>query len=68
MNFEFINKFIIITSATKSLLLITIIFYASKIVRLNITNVIIKEYVFRKHRFVRTFDIYFNKIRLRALF
>ena len=50
VNFEFINKFIIIISATKTFLLIT--FHASKIVHLNITNIMTKKYAFRKYRFV----------------
>ena len=51
MNFKFVSKFIITAIATaETLSLIT--FYISKIVHSNITNVIIKKYVFREHRFV----------------
>ena len=52
INFDFINKFIVITSATEMFASIT--FHVSKIVHSNVTNVTIKEYVFRKHRFVTT--------------
>ena len=47
INFESVNKFI---SATKVFLLI--VFHISKVVHSNVMNVTIKEYVFRKHRFV----------------
>ena len=50
MNFESVNKFVIITATTKAPSLIT--FYVSKVVHSNVTNVTIKEYIFRKHRFV----------------
>ena len=50
INFEFVNKFIIIISTTKTFLLIT--FHVSKVVHLNVTNVTIKEYVFREHRLI----------------
>ena len=51
MNFEFVNKFIIIVILTTKTFLL-IIFHVSKVVHLNVTNVIIKKYVFRKQRFV----------------
>ena len=51
MNFEFINKSIIIVIATAETFSL-IIFHISKVVYLNVTNVTIKEYVFRKYRFV----------------
>ena len=57
MNFNAINKFAIIITI---IILIEIIsfmimtFHVSKVVHLNVTNVIIKEYVFRKYRFVTT--------------
>ena len=45
MNSKSVNKFIIIVIATaEAFSLIT--FHASKVMHLNITNVIIKEYVF----------------------
>ena len=52
MNFEFVNKFIVIILTTKTFSLIA--FHASKVVHSNVTNVITKEYVFREHRFVIT--------------
>ena len=50
INFESVNKFIIITATTKAFL--SIIFHASKVMHLNITNVTIEEYAFREHRFI----------------
>ena len=47
MNFESI-----IISTTESFSSIT--FHASKVVHSNVTNITIKEYVFREHRFVTT--------------
>ena len=50
MDFESVNKFVIIIATAEALSLIT--FHVSKVVHSNVTNVTIKEYVFRKHRFV----------------
>ena len=50
INFESVNKFVIVIATTKAPSSIT--FHVSKIVHSNITDVTTKEYTFRKHRFV----------------
>ena len=61
------NSESVIISATESLSLI--IFYVSKVVHSNITNVTTKEYVFLKTSLRHNLDnVRFNKIELRALF
>ena len=66
INFELVNKFIIIISTTKAFLLKT--FHVLKVMYSNITNVTIKEYVFRTSLRYNIDKVSFNKTKLRALF
>ena len=50
INFESVNKFIVIISTTKTFSLIA--FHVSKVIHSNVIDVTIEEYVFREHRFV----------------